>query len=66
MAALEGRVSRVEREVSHLQGGYEHLATKADLANLENRLIKWMVGLGVGVVVSAGMSALTLILRLVS
>ena len=56
----------MEREVSHLQGGYAHLATKADLANLENRLIKWMVGLGVGVVVSAGMSAVTLILRLVT
>ena len=31
MATTEERLSRIE-------GGYEHLATKADLANLENRL----------------------------
>ena len=40
MAALEGRVSQVELKVNHLQGDYAHLATRADLANLENRLIK--------------------------
>ena len=32
MATLEQRVSRIE-------GAYEHLATKADLSQLENRLI---------------------------
>ena len=37
MATLEERVSRLE-------GGYEHLATKADLAELETRLIKWIIG----------------------
>ena len=52
MATLEQRVSRIE-------GAYEHLATKADLSQLENRLtsdisqletrlIKWMVGLQLG------------------
>ena len=56
MATLEQRVSRIE-------GAYEHLATKADLTQLENRLtsdinqletrlIKWMVGLQLGSVVA--------------
>ncbi len=52
MATLEQRVSRIE-------GAYEHLATRADLtqletrlandiSQLETRLIKWMVGLQLG------------------
>ena len=56
MATLEQRVSRIE-------GAYEHLATKADLSQMENRLIndinqletrliKWMVGLQLGAVVA--------------
>ena len=56
MATLEQRVSRIE-------GAYEHLATKADLTQLENRLtndinqletrlIKWMVGLQLGSIVA--------------
>lgn len=28
-----------------MEGGYEHLATKADLANLKADLLKWMVGM---------------------
>lgn len=54
MASTEERLSRIE-------GGYEHLATKADLeslrgeltagmSNLEARLIKWMVGTQVGLI----------------
>ena len=49
MVLLEQRVSRVE-------GGYEHVATKADLADLkadlktdtaqmESRLLRWMIGM---------------------
>ena len=38
MTAIEGRVSRLE-------GGYEHLATKADLAALEYRISKDMSAL---------------------
>ena len=41
----------IEERLSRLGGGYEHLATKADVANLkadirdlENRLIRWMIG----------------------
>ncbi len=44
MASLEERVSRLE-------GGQEHLATKADLANTKAEIIKWVVGIGLGVVV---------------
>ena len=56
MASLEERVSRLE-------GGQEHLATKADvaeakteianvrsdLANTKVEIIKWVVGVGIGV-----------------
>ena len=58
----------VEADVNQLKGAYEHVATKADvaqlksdlvrleakidsdLANLENRLTRWIAG-GIGVVV---------------
>ena len=46
MATLEERVSRLE-------GGYEHLATKADLHALETRLTRWMIGLMLGSVSAA-------------
>ena len=46
----------LEERVSRLEGGYEHLATKADLADLksdlksdiahmESRLLRWMIGM---------------------
>ena len=41
MATVEQRVSRLER-------AYEHLATKADIHELENRLVRWMVGVMLG------------------
>ena len=46
MASLEERVSRLE-------GGYEHLATKADLQAMETRLIKWMIGMMIGAIAIA-------------
>lgn len=39
--------------VSRLEGAYEHLATKADLAQMESRIVRWMVTV---VVVSATLS----------
>ena len=30
--------------ISRLEGAYEHLATKADLHQMENRLIRWLLG----------------------
>ena len=53
-----------ERRVSRLEGGYEHLATKADLAELKAELIKWMVGLMLGAATLATAVAL-LIQRLI-
>ena len=46
----------LEERVSRLEGGYEHVATKADLADLkadlksdiahtESRLLRWMIGM---------------------
>ncbi len=47
MASIDERVARIE-------GGYEHLATKADIAELrsEVRAMKWMLGLGLTAVVA--------------
>ena len=42
-----------EERLARLELGQEHLATKADLAGLEARLVKWMVGLMMGAVVAA-------------
>ncbi len=69
MASLEERVSRLE-------GGQEHLATKADLAEAKAELkadiakskvetIKWVVGIGLGVVALNSSITLTA-LRLMS
>ena len=35
---------QLEADVNQLKGAYEHLATKADLAQLENRLTRWIAG----------------------
>ena len=42
-----------EERLARLEAGQEHLATKADLAALEARLVKWMVGLMLGAIVAA-------------
>ena len=44
----------IEDRVNKLEGVYEHLATKADLAELKADVIKWMVGL---MLASAGLAA---------
>ena len=59
----------MEERVSRLEGGYEHLATKADLERtygslqsemraMETRLIKWMVGMMIASVAAASSIAL--------
>ena len=48
MTTAEHPVTRTE-----LREELRHFATKADLANLETRLIKWMVGVMVSAVVAA-------------
>ena len=35
---LNDKIQSVDSRVSRLEGGYEHLATKADMKDLENRL----------------------------
>ncbi len=55
MATIEERVSRFE-------GGYDHLATKTDVASLKG----WMMGLMLAVVVSMFLSAATLIIHLLT
>ena len=39
----------IEDRVSRLEASYEHLATKADLYQMESRLIRWMIGSTLGV-----------------
>lgn len=59
----------IEQRVAHLEGAYEHLATKADLHELEvriegklhvmeSRLLRWVVGTILATVgITAGMSS---------
>jgi hypothetical protein len=62
-------MATIEQRVSHLEGGFEHLATKADVAELkaelkaeiaqsESRVIKWMIGLMVASIAVASTVAL--------
>ena len=46
-------MATVEERLSRLEGGYEHLATKADLYQLENRMTHWLVGLVIAVAILA-------------
>ena len=46
-------MATVGERLSRLEGGYEHLATKADLYQLENRMTRWLVGLVIAVAVLA-------------
>ena len=55
-------VEEISNRVSRLKAAYDHLATKADLANLKADLIKWMVGtLVVGM--AAAVAATTAVVR---
>jgi hypothetical protein len=55
-------MTTTEERVSRLEGGFEHLATKADVANLK----VWIMGLLLTVVVSVFLSAATLVIQLLS
>lgn len=46
--SLESRIAPVERSVARLEGAYEHLATKADIAavNAKLQLLQWITGIG--------------------
>lgn len=53
-------MASIEERVSRLEGGFDHVATKADAANLK----VWIMGLLLTVVVSMFLSAANLIVRL--
>ena len=53
-------MATTDERVSRLEGGFDHLATKADIANLKALIM----GLLLTVVVSALLSAANLIVRL--
>ena len=55
-------MATTEERVSRLEGGFEHLATKADVANLK----VWIIGLLLTAVVSVFLSAATLAIQLLS
>ena len=42
-------MATVEERLSRMEGGYEHLATKADLYELENRMIRWLGSMAIGI-----------------
>ena len=44
-------MANTEERLARIEGGYEHLATKADLANMENRIIRWVAGTQLAVIV---------------
>ena len=48
----EEPMSTEAERLARLEGAYNHLATKADLANLETRLTKWFAGLLLLVVIN--------------
>ncbi len=55
-------MATTEERVSQLEGGFEHLATRADIVNLK----AWIMGLLLTVVVSVFLSAATLVIQLLS
>ena len=55
-------MATVEEGVSRPKGGFDHLATKADVANLK----VWIMGLLLTVVVSVFLSAAALVIQLLT
>lgn len=50
--SLESRLPQMEKSVARLEGAYEHLATKADIAalNAKLQLLQWITGIGFTVI----------------
>ncbi len=51
-------MTTIEERVSYIEGRLDSLATKEDLASLESRLIKWMIGMVISSVAIATTLAL--------
>ncbi len=46
---VKQRLARIEARLDVIESQLPHMATKADLAALETRLIKWMIATAVGI-----------------
>ena len=66
MEELEQRVRTAEQSIIRIDANYEHLATKADLAQLENRLLKWLFGLLFASVASGIAGVVSVLLQVLS
>jgi len=53
------RLTRIETRLDHMS---EHMATKADLAELTGTMIKWIVGIAFGMS-AAGITVMTFVLN---
>ena len=59
MATMEHQVADHEKRISSIEADRQHLATKADLAQLENRLLwRILVPVMVGIVASIAVQVL--------
>lgn len=60
-------MATIEERVSRLESGYDHLATKADLADLwgELRGMKWTLGVAIAAV-AGGLAVLQVVLKFVA
>ena len=48
----EDRVNGVTGKTTELIGAYERLATKEDIAKSENRIIRWIVGFAISILLA--------------
>ena len=51
--SVDERLTRIETRLEGFDERFANFASKADLAELETRLTKWMVGLMVGAIAAA-------------
>lgn len=54
----------MEEGMSRMEGAYEYLATKADLAEMETRITKWVVGLMALSAIGAVTSTISILVQL--
>ena len=46
----------IEERVSRIEGGYDHLATKADVERLRADVARWMFQLGIAFITALGVA----------
>ena len=52
--AIDTKSDGISDRVSRLEGAYEHLATKADLAEAKAEIMKWTAGLALVIIGAVG------------